>query len=458
MNLKLKQKLNRIPFRKISISKKEKNLLLLLIISILLFVFFKYIARPQQEKIHALEKKGIEYLDRLAKTDIILAKEDSIKREWLDLNQEYYDMSKKFYSKIDQPEIMYQLNKIINDSDLEIPSISFSGTEILNIDNLDNEIMKISLPFKGSYKALNEFLLKLKKNQKKFLVSQLSLSKDREDMLNGQITLEVFTGKDFSGSYDAYYYNNIYEPINKDNPFKPYEGFIEVEEPEMEADGDETRIIVDDLETNDIYFMATSTFITGKISRFDKAKHGMTSKRLEYFISTNFKKERAYLVLDDRNIILKYPPDSIGVWTYAYGYSPITIGLRFQDMDGNKIDVEMAKGVNWIGWEYISATPPKDISIYPLKLGRIYLELGENRDDFGVLLFDRIEAKYSNDEVKMENIPSYIFYVVKPGDTFSSISENFYGSQSQYKNILKDNGLNENSDITTGMVLVIRNR
>lgn len=459
MNLKL----NKSSIKKINISKNERNLLLLLCMAILIFVFYRYLATPQQKILASLEEKKIEYLDKLSKTDIILAKEDSLKNQWTELNHEFQLISEKYYSKLDQPEIMHQLNKIIDNSNLIIPSINFSSPELIKIGDLDTGNMKISLPFIGSYKDLNDSLLQLKSNPKRLPVSQLSLSKNEGDLLNGQITLEAFTYGDFSGVGDGYFYNNAYQPGYKDNPFKSYDGYIEndeiidynMSESDIEA---EKRTVIEDLETNDVYFMGTSSNVTGKLNRIDKAKHGKTSTRTEYFISTNFKEERAYIVLDDRNIILKYPPDSIGVWAFSYGYSPITIGFRFQDMDGKKIDLELVKGINWTGWEYISASPPKDVIIYPLKLDRIYLQLGANRDDFGVILFDRIEASYPLNDEEIEEIPGYDFYVVKPGDTLKSISEKFYGTQSQYKNIMKDNGLSETSVITSGKVLVIRNK
>ena len=84
------------------------------------------------------------------------------------------------------------------------------------------------------------------------------------------------------------------------------------------------------------------------------------------------------------------------------------------------------------------------------------MELGTNRDDYGVLLFDRIEASYPSEDNEKEGMSSYVFYVVKPGDTLTSISESFYGSKSQYKKLMKDNGLTENSKLEAGKVLVIQ--
>ena len=67
-----------------------------------------------------------------------------------------------------------------------------------------------------------------------------------------------------------------------------------------------------------------------------------------------------------------------------------------------------------------------------------------------------IEASYPSNEDKKEETLSYIFYIVKPGDTLISISESFYGAKSQYKRLMKDNGLTESSILEAGKVLVIQ--
>src|SRR5690606_20168285 len=117
-----------------------------------------------------------------------------------------------------------------------------------------------------------------------------------------------------------------------------------------------------------------------------------------------------------------------------------------------------SKGINWTGWEFIEAMPPQDIKLYPLKLDRIYLELASNRDDYGVILFDNIEAGYPlKDNSEQEQGKSYTFYLVQYGDTLESISEKVYGTKSKYREIMKVNGLDKNSKLEVGQILVIPN-
>lgn len=450
---------NKRPIKMLNISKKEKNLLLILFTAIVFWVSYKYVLTPQSESLSRLKNEKDVYESQLFETEEFIASENAMNREWENLNAEYKMISQKYYLNIDQPEIMHMLNGIINDGKLEIPSMSFSEPEALEIEGIEANHLDMFLPFRGSFIDLELFLSELSNSPKRFLINQLSLTKENDDMLSGQISMSSFTYGEEKATKDGYFYVNAYNSPNKVNPFTAFEGYVEVPvysgDPSDDAT-EEKRALLADLEDDHIYYMGTGSGVTGKVSRFGTAKYGKTSIRAEYFISTGYQPERAYVVLDDQNINIKYPPPSIGIWAFSYGYSPVTVGLRFQDMDGRKIDVELERGVNWTGWKYISASPPQDINVYPLKLDRVYMELGPNRDDYGVLLFDRIEASYPSEDDKKEAMPSYVFYVVKPGDTLKSISESFYGSESQYKKLMKDNGLMENSILEAGKVLVIQ--
>ena len=398
--------------------------------------------------------------DKYTKVSSVLAREQSVNKEYKEINDEYRLLSGKYYSGINQPDIMYELNKIIYDSNLIIPNISFSNPEKLKLEDREVDSIAISLPFQGTYKDLNGFLAKLKDNPKKLMVSQLSISKDFEDMLDGQITLTAFSDGDSSDSAGTFYYNNENEPVHNDNPFASFLGEDEYYDvSEVEEDSDiEKRTVIDDLETGKVFFMGTSSDVTGNVSKINIAKNGKTSIRFEYFISTNFKEERAFVILDDRDINFKYPPDSLGLWVYSYGYSPVTVGLRFQDLDGKRYEIDLVRGIDWLGWKYISSSPNRDIKIYPLKLDRIYVKLEPNRDEFGVVLFDGIEATYpkkDGNEEEEEQVPNYELYMVRPGDTLKSISKNFYGSETKYKKIAENNGLDVNRELSIGTVLVI---
>lgn len=441
-------------------SKKEKNLLLILFATVLFWISYQYLFISQLDKIEALNAEKENYEIQLSMLEQIISKDDRLKQEEESLKDNIYEKSQKYYYSFDQPSLIHLLNAIIESSELDVTSMSFSQPTSLDAKGLEKvNAIGISLPFRGSYYTLVSFLNSLGNSSKKLLVEHLSISRDGEDnMINGQILLSAFSYGNGKAANSDYYYVNAYNGYSKSNPFQVFDGFKEteiIEDNEFYMD-EEKRDIIYDLESDEIYFMGTSPNVTGEVVRFNNGKFGKSSIRAEYLISTDYKSERAYIVLDHKNINLKYPPQSIGIWAYGYGYSPVTVGMRFQDADGRRIDLELSKGVNWTGWQFISTSPPQDINIYPLTLDRIYFELEPNRDDYGVMLFDQVEADYpSNQEIEALEKHNYVFYVVKPGDTLKTISKKFYNDEAYYTKLAKDNALGINDELKAGKVLVI---
>ncbi len=111
------------------------------------------------------------------------------------------------------------------------------------------------------------------------------------------------------------------------------------------------------------------------MSKSNNSKSNKHSLRLEYNILALEEENRAYIDLTDKNIILKYPPTSIGMWVYSYSYSPSILGgYVLKEQNGQElIEVELSKGIDWVGWKYIEASPPEDIFLYPLQLEKKYM-------------------------------------------------------------------------------------
>lgn len=447
--------------RRFRVSKRETGLLLVLLVAVLGFLAFKFLLSPQAGVIEALKEEKIGYEDELAKLQAIVAKENYLNKEWETLTKDFRQIAKKYYQKPDQPELIHALNEIIDGGKLEVSHLSFKDEETIEMEGVELKSLGVSTPFVGTYDDLEIFLSQLRDNEKRLIVENLTITKDEKDIVNGQVSFNAFAYGGVRPKDEGYFYENVFADESKQNPFAAFDGYVDAP-PSSDGywDNDEIvkRTVLADLENDYIYFMGTAASVTGKVNRVNSPKYGKTSIRTEYFLSTDYKEERAYVVLDNQNINLKFPPNQVGIWAYSYGYSPVTVGMRFQDLDGRKIDVELEKGVGWKGWKFISATPPQDVNLYPLCLDRIYMELGPNRDDYGVLLFDRIEAEYAKEEEEEEGEkPGYKFYVVKPGDTLMGISRMFYGSDSYYLKIMKDNGITDSTVLEAGKVLVIRN-
>lgn len=440
----------------LNISKKEKSLILLLAIVVLMWIFYKFIMTPQEAAISVLKAEKDNYEKEQIKIQETLAKENIIKKEYDSLNADYEKTAEKYFSRIDQPELMHMINGVVDKSKLEIPSLIFEEPKDAAIKGIDAKFSGVSIAYNGSYSDLENLLSQLRNSTKRLLIKQLYLNRENAEKINGQISLNSIIFDNGKAKKDGYFYSNGYIRHSKTDPFEAFKGYVEVAVDPNGGTGEEKRALLSDLESDAIYYMANGSGVTGKVERIAGGKFGKTAIRSEYYISTGYQPERAYVVLDDQDINIKYPPPSIGIWAFSYGYSPATVGMRFQNLDGEKIDIELAKGVNWVGWKYISASPPQDVNIYPLKLDRLYMELGPNKDDYGVLLFDRIEASYPSNEESSVNPDNFEFYAVQPGDTLMEISERFYGTKSQYTKLMRDNGMSGNEVLEAGRVLVIR--
>ena len=213
-----------------------------------------------------------------------------------------------------------------------------------------------------------------------------------------------------------------------------------------------------DFEMRNYTFIPSNEFIKGNAEPSTIRKSGKYSLRFEYNMLSIGEENRAYVDLGT-GIELKYPPTSIGMWVNAFGYSPGTLGFRFRTQDGEDIDVTAAQGISWLGWSETEAAPPQDLDLYPLRLTHIYYEMPFGRDDTGVMVFDKLQAFYPvNADSQGNNQPIYDFYVVKSGDSITSISRQIYGSASYVNEIMTNNSLTSGDLLAVGKVLVLVRR
>ena len=96
-----------------------------------------------------------------------------------------------------------------------------------------------------------------------------------------------------------------------------------------------------------------------------------------------------------------------------------------------------------------SSIRPIPISLY---IDKIYLEVAYNREDYGVLLLDKLEANYPKGNQSKED---FTFYIVEKGDSLDKISLKFYGTTKKKDIIMKYNEINDDKDIREGKILVI---
>ena len=120
--------------------------------------------------------------------------------------------------------------------------------------------------------------------------------------------------------------------------------------------------------------------------------------------------------------------------------------------NNEEYDISISEGISWVGWQYMELALPLELSIYPLKVDKLYVEMTNYRDDHGVLLFDKLEANYPADSNTQGQFNT--FHVVKEGETLRDISLKYYNTTNKVDLIKKYNEL-ESDIITPGRILVI---
>lgn len=462
MNLLKKMKLQR------TMTNNEKKLLILLGIVIVLWATFRFVILPQHTKLQALTDEKNEYEEKISRVNLILKKEGKIQKQWEDLHTEKIALSNKYFPIIDQPQIIYLLNEILNNEDMNVLDINFSRPKEEYIGDLTVNTMDIYIPYKAKYEGLLETIKGITFSPKKMLITNLTMDKDEGEVLAGNISVKIYGLDGIEELDNNMAYITIISNSEKDNPFIPFDYFdksteegllledennlINLEE-NINIEENYNKELLEDFESGSFNFIPSNQYVKGNVYRSVNSISDKYSIRFEYNIFAFGDENRAYLDLFSKDIVIKYPPSSIGLWIYSYGYSPVTLGIRFKGQADEKVEVELSKGISWIGWKYVQVSLPSDLSLYPLQLDKIYIDLAYNRDDYGVLIFDKIEANYPKESNNTNN--SFTFYVVEKGDTLDEISLKFYGTIKKKNIILKYNEINSDKDIREGKVLVI---
>ena len=452
------------------LTNSEKVLLALLGIVIVIYLSNRFILTPQAERVASLKAEIIALDSQIATMDDTIKKEAGIKKEWEMLHVERDEILKNYFPVIDQSQIIYLLNDLIKDDKAKINVLSFDSPGEETMGEMAVKKMNISVPYSGSYDGTMEVVKALGESPRRIVIDNLSMDRENDSNLSGNMTLKIYSLEGIAVTDPEVIPVNTVTGSGEGSLFASYEGYDEAVAASGGSgsglgggtsinDGDYTKVYgLHDFEMRNYTFIPSNEFIKGNAEPSTIRKSGKYSLRFEYNMLSIGEENRAYVDLGT-GIELKYPPTSIGMWVNAFGYSPGTLGFRFRTQDGEDIDVIAAKGISWLGWSETEAAPPQDLDLYPLRLTHIYFEMPFGRDDIGVMVFDKLQAFYPvNADSQGNNQPIYDFYVVKSGDSITSISRQIYGSASYVNEIMTNNNLTSGDLLAVGKVLVLVRR
>lgn len=451
------------------LTKSEKFLIISLGVIILVWGFFRFILTPQEDKIIALEGEKLELDTRILDMNNTLKKEDKIKKERDILQVERDQILSQYFPRLDQSQIIYLLNALVADDRVDIADYNFNRPSTEKIGEMEVKQMEVSIPFNGNYDGIVNVVNSIGTSPRRILVDTLSLDRKDEKELGGTMSLKIYSLEGLAETNPNVIQVSAYNGSGEGSPFGAFSGYKDPNADIGGTGGDSTGSgedidlikaqLLHDFEQRNYSFIPSNNLIKGDTTPSTIRKSGRYSLRFEYNMLALEEENRAYIDLTKSNIEFKYPPDTVSMWVNAFGYSPGTIGMRLRTQGGEDIDVKISEGISWLGWNNLQTGVPMDLNLYPLQLTHLYFELPYNRDDFGVLLFDKLEAFYPYiEDQKAADKPLNEFYVVQPGDTISSISRKFYGTIKYSNEILNNNGMKKNDVLPVGKVLVIIKR
>lgn len=251
------------------ISKREKILLGILVVWLILFGYFKYVYAGQKSK---LEKLRTERITLQAKLDTVNAQINSIKNKESDvkvLNSKIQDKSKLLYPTIAQEKIIIELDSLMSKSKLK-GTIGFSDIAVQAVEvkkpeekknaqsslqpladqynstfnknsnnvnvaeNKNNgtatapktdasgstvEQMKVNLTFSGSYSNVIDFIKNIETNSKKIIIANINLSQVSKTDVSGSCELNFYAVPKVSNEDEEYMKWNYSNNYGKANPF-----------------------------------------------------------------------------------------------------------------------------------------------------------------------------------------------------------------------------------------------
>lgn len=247
------------------LSKREKILLVVAALVLLIGGYYKFVFSPQREKLNSLMQQKEEYDKKLQDINRQIALKNKTETDIKDINSKIINMTKILFPSINQENFIVDMDKLLHDANLKGMSFTFSDIKAIPVEekkkdekddktsslkgvideynglpsknnndkkadnnNKNNsnskdkpsaENISLVINFKGSYKNLTEFIKSLESYSKKIIVSNLQISQSKTDEVTGSMQLEFYAIPKISDEDKEFFKWNYNNKYGKDNPF-----------------------------------------------------------------------------------------------------------------------------------------------------------------------------------------------------------------------------------------------
>ncbi len=461
-----------MPQLNLKLSKNEKRLLFALLLVLLVAGYYFYIYEPRLAEIETLEvdkaDKQVEYDNLLAKA----ARKPQLEAELKEYTKQIKKLAPKFYGELSQEEFILIVNDLTVEAELEVDGYNYSDGKMTFGEFLEdktkvedskamfeelglNELFladpvytqTAEFNFKGDYKKLRNYLMKLNDYQKHWTIDPISIIADEDsDDITGTLGLTTFNVPSLDEHIDGYYTDKYFRTASTeaakravyDNIFEPYEFYKEMQAKAKRASAKapyrqpsrptkapvpayvKTPVIpsttINQAGTNTAggtnagtgnnnidkeviqaftnfnsqssYFVPNAPEISGSVSKSAESKDG-EAIRLQYTFDDFNKLNQASVVFEEQSIMQNSSASRLRMSVKYVLPSNNLLKASLVGADGKRYEIDFTVGQGQ-DWQHAYATIPADIK-YPFMLRRIYVQSVDKQQKLeGNVLFDQL--------------------------------------------------------------------
>ncbi len=446
------------------INKREKRLLILLLVVIISYGYNKLVVVGQGQLINTLKAERDRYDLDLSTLNQHLSAEAQYNSNFLEFNDSINQLKNGYFLGTPQEEYILLINEYVKASGLKLLDVKFTKEQEEKLGKQDFYYMTANIEYEADYTSLMAFIRLLRSYNKTVVINEMKAATKSNELLGGNITLSFYSlSMDFEDNMgdlalfqqDASDSYSPFRHLNSKNDSKDPDNI------EVTINIGPGRVLLKDLEASSSYSINTSNRnIRGGLYDSSIAKVGNSSLRVEYEFPRQEDTAVISIGLASNSIVITQPPKALALWVYSFNSGKNPIWLMYKTADNQLRSLRLTDEQDWVGWQKLEATLTHDNSLYPIKLESIAV-VGSGLKEKGVLLLDALEAIYDEEAVAdpiLEDMSGYWFYEVQANESLRDISMKFYNDTKGIEEIMKVNGLKSQSNIISGKLLIIPKR
>lgn len=371
-----------------TITSRDKKLLMILAVALLLFGYYQFILVPQEQRLVDLEARRDSVLAEQERITALIAEKPALETEIAAYDEEMDTMKGYYYGNLEQEELIAMVDHF-NPQDV----IGFRNYQFTDMTDRTEEIFHeaygLSMDFVGPYDAIKTFLRRFEAEEKLIAMNSFRLMKDQNGSLTGSINMAFHglpTLNGYNGTYSTFEIYRSDDAFTGETPFDSFEGYEQAtSEPEIvviEDDGNlgpmpesVIRRTVAGFERQPFFTVPKPETVVAKTSFTGQSYTGAYGLDIAYNFLERMPEASINLVFDGSPVMIDRASERLSLFVYRREATSHPISAVLVDARGNQTEVYFSGEQTVASWAEINAGLPGDLS-YPVKVQRLVIHSG----------------------------------------------------------------------------------